>query len=123
TEVIAHLIAHCLREEIEMGSPPGDTNTCIRAVEAALTQLKGTYGLAVLFREAPQLLIAARLGSPLVIGVGQGEYFLASDASPLVGRTEEVVYLSDHELAVLTPDDLHILHRDDGEQTPSIRLL
>jgi glutamine---fructose-6-phosphate transaminase (isomerizing) len=69
------------------------------------------------------MLIAARAGSPLVIGVGQGEHFIASDSSPLVGHTDEVVYLSDHELAILTPDTIEIIHRDTGTLSPSIRTL
>ena len=70
----------------------------VTAVQAALTQLQGTYGLAVVFRDWPEVIVAARLGSPLVIGVGQGEHFVASDGSPLVGRTDKIVYLADHEL-------------------------
>ncbi len=68
-------------------------------------------------------MIAARLGSPLVIGVGKGEHFIASDASPLVGYTDEVIYLSDHEVAVLTRDEVEVFHRDEGQQTPSIQTL
>jgi len=62
----------------------------------------------------PDLLIAARLGSPLVIGVGDGEHFVASDASPLAGHAERIVYLADHELAVITPGELRVVHRDTG---------
>lgn len=123
TEVVAHLVAHQLFEEIKLGGAPSDVKTCVRAVENALKRLKGTYGLAILFRDVPGLLIAARLGSPLVVGIGRGEHYLASDSSPLVGHTEEVVYLSDHEIAVLTPDSLQIIHRESGTQSPAIRAL
>ena len=73
-------------------------------MQAALAQLQGTYGLAILFRDWPDVLIAARLGSPLIVGVGDGEHFVASDASPLAGYTDKIVYLADHELAVITAD-------------------
>ncbi|MFO1022400.1 MAG: glutamine--fructose-6-phosphate transaminase (isomerizing) [Planctomycetales bacterium] len=76
-----------------------------------------------MFRDIPNTLIAARLGSPLVVGVGNDEHFLASDASPLMGHTDKVVYLSDHELAVLTPEGLDLHHRDAGARTPSIQML
>ena len=123
TEAVAHLIAHHLSEQVKLGGDPASPETCLRAVEISLSKLKGTYGLAILFREAPGLLIAARLGSPLVVGVGDGEHFIASDASPLVGYTNEVVYLSDHEVVVLTADDMQLLHRDNGVQSPAIHTL
>ncbi len=80
----------------------------VDAVREALGQLQGTYGLAILFRDWPDVLIAARQGSPLVLGVGSDEHFVASDASPLAGYTDKIVYLADHELAVLTADRLRI---------------
>ncbi len=123
TEVVAHLVAAQLKREIQLGGKASDPQTCLRAVETAVSQLKGTFGLAVLFRDAPGLLIAARLGSPLVIGVGKDEFFLASDASPLVGHTERVVYLKDHEIAVITAKDFEIVHRETGSQTPDVRVL
>ncbi len=123
TEVVAHLVAHHLEEELKLGANPAAMQTYVKAVEGALRRLKGTYGLAVLFRDMPEMLIAARLGSPLVVGIGKGEHFLASDASPLVGYTEEVVYLSDHELAILTADSLQLLHRDGGTPIPSVKVL
>ncbi|HVW00841.1 MAG TPA: class II glutamine amidotransferase, partial [Planctomycetaceae bacterium] len=123
TEVIAHLIAHQLEELAHLGHPAEDRQTLITAVEQALRALKGTYGLAILFRDHPNLIIAARLGSPLVVGIGKGEYFLASDAGPLVGHTQQVVYLADNELAILTPDNLEIIHRDGGQRAPSIQVL
>jgi len=123
SEVIAHLICHHWLEQIKLGEDPESPAACLKAVELSLAKFKGTYGIAVLFREVPDLLIAARAGSPLVIGVGQGEYFLASDASPLVGYTEEVVYLADHEIAVIQPHALELHHRDAGQRTPSIHTL
>ncbi|ADG67176.1 glucosamine/fructose-6-phosphate aminotransferase, isomerizing [Planctopirus limnophila DSM 3776] len=123
TEVVAHLVAHQLEEELKLGADPDSNATYLRAVELTLKQLKGTYGLGVLFRDKPGLLIAARLGSPLVVGVGKDEHYLASDASPLVGYTDKVVYLNDHEIAMITANSLEILHRDTGSQTPHIRVL
>ena len=123
TEVVAHLIAHHLDLLTSAGEIPNDRSTCVHAVEAAIAELKGTYGLAILFRDCPNTLIAARLGSPLVIGIGQGEFFLASDAGPLVGYTEEVVYLADHEIVVLSPESMELQHRDTGRTAPSIHTL
>ena len=123
TEVAAHLIAHHLDEQIRLGGAADEIDTCLRAVEATLERLKGTYGLGVVFRELPDTLIAARCGSPLVIGVGQDEYFLASDSSPLIGYTREVVYMSDHEIAILQPSGLRIEHRHTGNIRPSIQTL
>lgn len=123
TEVVAHLIAHQFEELIKLGEDPTDVKTAVTAVEASIKVLKGTYGLGILFRDLPGLLIGARAGSPLVVGVGKGEYFLASDSGPLVGHTSEIVYLSDNELVVLTPDEMKLTHRDSGKMVPSIQVL
>ncbi len=123
TEAIAHLVAHHLSEQIKLGQDETSPATCLKAIEASLPKLKGTYGLVVLFRGQPDMLIAARSGSPLVIGIGDGEYFVASDAGPLAGYTDEVVYLADHELAVLTSDRIQLMHRDNGRQSPSVQTL
>ncbi|MEZ6130413.1 MAG: glutamine--fructose-6-phosphate transaminase (isomerizing) [Planctomycetaceae bacterium] len=127
TEVVAHLIAHHLTRQLERsGDDPDDrlcVDSCLRAVDAALERLKGTYGLCVLFRDCPNTIIAARSGSPLVIGVGKDEYFLASDASPLVGYTKDVVYLADDEVVVLQPGGMTIAHRTTGSVQPSIQVL
>jgi glutamine---fructose-6-phosphate transaminase (isomerizing) len=123
TEVIAHLITHHLDEQIKLKDEPISRETCLQAIEISLKKLKGTYGMAVMFRDVPGMLIAARAGSPLVVGIGKDEYFLASDASPLVGYTDEVVYLADHEMVVLTADGMDLLHRDTGRQSPSIQTL
>ena len=123
TEVAAHLIAHHLEEEIKLGADPTHADTCVKAVEAAIKKIKGTYGLAILFRDVPGLLIAARLGSPLVVGIGKGEHYLASDASPLVGHTDEVVYLNDHEVAVITADHFQLRHQNGGSNAKQIKVL
>ncbi|HZZ26827.1 MAG TPA: glutamine--fructose-6-phosphate transaminase (isomerizing) [Pirellulales bacterium] len=144
TEVIAHLIASCLEKHASVSSAgtasartadsangkaaqsaaPADPHApLIRAVQEALAQLRGTYGLAIIFREHPDVIIAARLGSPLVVGVGDNEHFVASDASPLVGHTQRIVYLADHELAVITADSLRVIHRDQGQVNHRVRKL
>lgn len=123
TEVVAHLLAHNLSEQIRLEGSPEDLDTCLRAVNATLDRLKGTYGLGILFRDIPDTIIAARCGSPLVIGVGKDEYFLASDASPLVGYTKDVIYMSDNEVAVLQPDGIRIEHRSNGSVTLSVQTL
>ncbi len=123
TEVVAHLVAHHLDERVKLGDDPGETETYVRAVEITLTELKGTYGVVALFRDLPETIVTARLGSPLVVGVGEEEYFVASDASPLVGYTDRVHYLSDHELVVLTPEKMDVRHRDNGRVRPSLQTL
>jgi glucosamine--fructose-6-phosphate aminotransferase (isomerizing) len=82
------------------------------AVLQALTQVVGTYGIAVVSLEDPDLLIAARNGSPLILGVGEGEYFLGSDAAPLVEHTRQVVYLNDGEMVVIRRDGYDVRSLD-----------
>jgi glucosamine--fructose-6-phosphate aminotransferase (isomerizing) len=102
----------------------GDQYTLlIEAVQAALAQLRGTYGLAMIFRDWPDVIVTARLGSPLVIGIGDGEHFIASDGSPLVGHTDQIVYLADHELAVVTAHSIRVIHRDQGNVPHNVRQL
>jgi glucosamine--fructose-6-phosphate aminotransferase (isomerizing) len=100
TEVVAQLIAHHLNGDL------------VEAVRKAVGLLKGTYGMAVLSPREPKLIVGARLGSPLVLGLGHGENFLASDPSALAGNTDRVVYLKDHQLGVLAADEWHILDAD-----------
>ncbi|HIE98290.1 MAG TPA: glutamine--fructose-6-phosphate transaminase (isomerizing), partial [Fuerstia sp.] len=123
TEVVAHLIAHHLSEQQKLNCDEPCMRTCLRAINLSLDQLKGTFGLCVLFRDCPETVIAARAGSPLVIGIGKDEYFLASDASPLIGYTKEVVYLADNEVVVLQPSGIQITHRTSGSVRPSIQTL
>jgi glucosamine--fructose-6-phosphate aminotransferase (isomerizing) len=124
SEVIAHLIAGCLKQQPGVDDMSSvQYRPLVDAVQAALAQLQGTYGLVVLFRDWPEVLIAARLGSPLIVGVGNGEHFIASDASPLAGFTDKIVYLADHELAVVTADSLRVLHRDQGHVPHNVHVL
>ncbi|MDG5768146.1 glutamine--fructose-6-phosphate transaminase (isomerizing) [Balneolales bacterium ANBcel1] len=99
TEVLAHLI-----EEIYDMS---DTDF-FHAVQQALLQVEGTYGIAVVHEDSPDKIIVARKGSPLLIGVGEGEHFVASDASPIIEYTKKVVYLEDEELAVISKDGYEV---------------
>jgi len=101
----------------------GPNAVFVEAVRAALPLLRGTYGLVVMFRDRPDLLVAARFGSPLVLGVGRGEQFVASDTSPLVGYTERIIYLADHQIAVVTKDAIQVVHRDQGRIRPDVRML
>jgi glucosamine--fructose-6-phosphate aminotransferase (isomerizing) len=125
SEVIAHLIAQTLAEvRHERNGSDEDISEVLRqVVSRAIAQLRGTYGLVVLFREYPNVMVAARLGSPLVVGVGNGEYFVASDASPLAGFATKIVYLADHQIAVIASDSLHVTHRDTGRVQPSVEPL
>ncbi|MFI6866849.1 glutamine--fructose-6-phosphate transaminase (isomerizing) [Nocardia sp. NPDC050406] len=98
TECLAHLIAAAL---------DGGAATLEDAVRAALTEVEGAYGLVVLDQRHPQELVVARNGSPIVLGIGEGEMFVASDVAALVRHTQRVVFLDDGELATLTADDFH----------------
>jgi glucosamine--fructose-6-phosphate aminotransferase (isomerizing) len=97
TEVLAHLIEKHIKRGLKLE----------QAVGAALRLVEGTYGIAVVSADEPNVVVGARNGSPLVVGVADGEYFLASDVAPIVEHTRQVVYLDDGEMAVLTPDGFH----------------
>jgi len=119
TEAVAHLVAEGLKMDFG-DDTDGENGRYIAAVRWATSRLHGTFGLAMIFRDRPDLLIAARFGSPLVIGVGRGEYFLGSDSSPLAGHTDQIVYLADHQIAVMTPSGFSVRHRDQGMILPNI---
>lgn len=95
TEVLAHLIEEHLKREKNFDG----------AVFRALNEVRGTYGLAIQYAKEPEKLIAARMGSPIVVGVGKGEHFIASDASPILKHTKKVLFLNDGEVAVMTPEN------------------
>jgi glucosamine--fructose-6-phosphate aminotransferase (isomerizing) len=96
TEVLAHLIAYFYDGDLE------------RAVRKALQDVAGTYGIAVVSAEEPGVIVAARKGSPLIIGVGKGEHILASDASAILAHTSHVIYMDDGEIARITPEGVRL---------------
>ncbi|MCY2953409.1 MAG: glutamine--fructose-6-phosphate transaminase (isomerizing) [Planctomycetota bacterium] len=103
TEVLAMLIGDLYADmQVKNQVLPG-TSLLQQAVQAALHEVDGTYGIAVICKDEPDTLVVARKGSPLIIGVGQEEYIVASDASAIVEHTTQVVYLNDNEMAVLKP--------------------
>lgn len=93
------------------------------AVRLALQEVVGAYAIVVMSEEAPNQLIAARKSSPLVIGIGEDEYFFASDATPIIEYTKEVVYLDDNQIAVVNGDDLRIVNLENERQVPYIQTL
>jgi len=93
------------------------------AVRLALNEVIGAYAIVIMSRENPDMLIAARKGSPLVIGLGQNEFFLASDATPIIEFTNEVVYLNDYEIAVIDNNELRIITTQDVKMTPYVQTL
>jgi len=110
TEVLAHLIEEFHQSDLEA------------AVRAALKMVEGTYGIAVLHAAHPRTIVGARNGSPLIVGVGNGEYFVASDVSAILRHTRRVFYLDDHEMVTLTDDGPNIRTVDNGEATVSKQL-
>ncbi|MFM8173050.1 MAG: glutamine--fructose-6-phosphate transaminase (isomerizing) [Pirellulaceae bacterium] len=124
TEVIAHLIAYALESDDQFREPmKASPSAYARLLQGVLEQLRGTYGLAVLFKDRPDFLLAARLGSPLVIGLGRGELFLSSDTAPLAGHTDRIITLVDHQIAIITARSIQVIHRDHGTISPSIQSL
>jgi len=110
TEVVAHLVS----EQVEAGLAPED------AVKAVLPRLRGAFALAILFRSHPDILIGARLGSPLVVGYGDGETFLGSDALALAPLTQKVTYLEEGDWVVITHDGARVF---DVDNTPVTRAI
>jgi glucosamine--fructose-6-phosphate aminotransferase (isomerizing) len=100
-------------------------NVCTleEAIRVALKRVTGAYVILLLDAENPDTIIAARKGSPLVIGVGKGEHFLGSDASPMLEYTKEVVYVNDYELAIVKPDELILKNLGNEKLTPYVQKL
>lgn len=94
----------------------------LTAVQLALGEVIGAYAIAILDKEHPDEIIAARKSSPLVVGIGADEFFLASDATPIVEYTDKVVYLEDGEIAVLhLGKELKVVNLSNVEMTPEIK--
>jgi glucosamine--fructose-6-phosphate aminotransferase (isomerizing) len=114
TEVLLNFI-----EDIKLN------NDCTleEAIRIALKRVVGAYCILLIDAADPETIIAARKGSPLVIGIGKGEHFLASDASPIIEYTKEVVYVNDYEVAIVRPDELILKNLGNEKQTPFITKL
>ncbi len=121
TEVLVQLIEYTqLNKHVDLKT----------AVQLALQQVIGAYAIAILDKEHPDTLIAARKGSPLVVGIGENEYFLASDATPIIEYTDQVIYIEDEEVVVLKPSatgnqpsDIEITTINNVTKTPEIKRL
>ena len=112
TEVIPHLIGEILKQG---GRSP------VAAIREALRRAKGAYALGVVFRDEPDALYAARCGSPLIVGVGAGEQFIASDVPAILNRVKQVIYLDDGEVAELRPSGVAISKLDGTPVQPAIK--
>jgi len=108
TEVLAHLVEAAYVDSLEA------------AVIEALWQVEGTYGIAVLSSREPGTVVAARKGSPLLLGLGQGEHFVASDASAILAHTRDVVYLDDGDVAVVTRDGYRVLDLEAAQRDKAV---
>jgi len=116
TEVLANLIAYHYQKEPETKGK----NRFLTAVRKALLHVEGTYGIAVLCADYPNEIVGARKGSPLVVGVGNGENMIASDVSAFIGRTQNVIYLDDGQVVHLTAEDFNITTIADEAVDPVI---
>ncbi|MFC3097410.1 glutamine--fructose-6-phosphate transaminase (isomerizing) [Alteraurantiacibacter palmitatis] len=109
SETDSEVVAHLISEQVEAGKSPRE------AVSAVLPRLRGAFALAIAFRAHPDLLIGARLGSPLVVGLGEGENYLGSDALALASLTQSVIYLEEGDWVEITRDAIAI---HDGANAP-----
>ena len=97
TEVLAHLIDDYLKKDYSL----------FQSVRYALNEVEGTYGIAVVYLNEPDKIVVAKKGSPLVIGIGDNENFIASDVNALIAYTSHIVYLEDNEIAEIYKDKFH----------------
>ncbi|MBI5381693.1 MAG: glutamine--fructose-6-phosphate transaminase (isomerizing) [Opitutae bacterium] len=116
TEVLCNLIAYHYAKEPESNAQ----SRFLESVRKTLLHIEGTYGIAVMCVDRPNEIVAARKGSPLLLGVGDGEYLLASDASALISHTRNVVYLKDGELVHVTPETFAITTLDQADVPPVV---
>lgn len=116
TEVLCNLIAYHYQKE----PVPAEGSRFLEAVRKSLRHAEGTYGIAVMCGDCPSEIVSARKGSPLILGVGDGEYMLASDVSAIISRTQNVVYLKDGELLHITAAGFSISTLDAEDVSPVI---
>lgn len=111
TEVLVNWIEYVFMKE---------NTSAESAIQLALSKVSGAFGLVVICRDEPDQLIATRRGSPLVVGVGDGEYFIASDATPIIEYTDRVMYLDDEDLVILRKDSLQL--KNIGNSSPTLKV-
>jgi len=120
TEVLAHLVGEHY-DAVHSENPKLNGSTLAEAVRRALKDVVGTYGIAVVHSDHPDQIVGARRGSPLLIGVGREENFLASDVSAIIAHTRRVVYLNDFEIVTLMRDDFQVSTIEAASVSPQIR--
>ena len=120
TEVLSHLVGEYYAQ-VQAENPKANGSALPEAVRRALKDVVGTYGIAVVHVDHPEVIVGARRGSPLLIGVGRDENFLASDVSAIIAHTRRVVYLNDFEIVVLTRDDFQVSTIEATAVSPQIR--
>ena len=113
TEVVAHLVAHMYAE----------TKDLKEAVRLACKRLEGAYAICVIHQDVPNTIIATRRNAPLLIGVGEGENFAASDVPAVISYTKKAIYLAENQVAVLKPDSIELFDADNNKIEPKIELL
>ena len=119
SEVLVNLIAFLYQAELERDNSKPEA-ALLTAVRSALFQIEGTYGIVLTCLDLPGIIVGARKGSPLVVGIGKGENFLASDVTAFAGRTQNVVYLDDGQIAIVSKDDFSITTLDEVAISPTI---
>ncbi len=120
TEVLAHLIG-VHYAQVRAREATRDLHPLAAAVMSALREVIGTYGIAVMASDAPGVMIGARRGSPLILGVGDHENFIASDASAIVAHTQQAVYLNDYDVITVTADDFKLANLGSDTAQAQIR--
>jgi glucosamine--fructose-6-phosphate aminotransferase (isomerizing) len=123
TEVLAHLIGvhyESIRKQNGKANAKDDPHPLTQAVMNALREVIGAYGIAVVCADFPDVIVGARRGSPLIVGVGEGENFLASDATAIASHTRQVIYLNDYDVVTLTPDRFNVVSL--GSDTAKVQI-
>jgi glucosamine--fructose-6-phosphate aminotransferase (isomerizing) len=120
TEVLAHLVGHYY-DRVRAEKSGANGSALGEAVRRALKDVVGTYGIAVIHADHPGLIVGARRGSPLLLGLGRDENFLASDVSAIIAHTRRVVYLNDFEIVTLTREDFQVSTIEAASVSPQIR--
>src|SRR6185503_9083311 len=118
TEVLAHLIGEHYKHL--NGRADGSNHPLAQAIMNALREVIGAYGIAVVCSDFPDVIVGARRGSPLIVGVGEGENFLASDVTAVAAHTRKVVYLQDNDVVTITPEAFPVVNP--GEPTANVRI-